>query len=139
MLRSLVGSEMCIRDRIQVLVMLLFELTTVVLAPLFSTFVLDEACLRYYLSFDDSIRELFEVWDLAEQGFEAYRPGFCSRRLLSEFSYVWIMLALMSTFLEPTVSLVMSLPSARAMVTKIQSMMPGGLPKDDYALSLIHI
>ena len=61
---------------------------SVLLAPLLAIFVLDEACLRYYVVFDSELRELLEAWGIGQTGTAAYRHGFCSRALVSEFSYV---------------------------------------------------
>ena len=71
----------------QLFCMLMFNVTTMLLAPLIAVFLLDESCLRHYLSFADSLRELFDIWGIAQQGPAAYRTQFCSRQLVTEFSY----------------------------------------------------
>ena len=45
----------------------------------------DESCLRMYLRFTPDLRKLLEDWAIAHQGRDAFRPEFCSRKLLSEF------------------------------------------------------
>eukprot|EP00658_Telonema_sp_P-2_P084738 TRINITY_DN9494_c0_g2_i1.p1 TRINITY_DN9494_c0_g2~~TRINITY_DN9494_c0_g2_i1.p1 ORF type:complete len:332 (-),score=54.15 TRINITY_DN9494_c0_g2_i1:993-1913(-) len=77
----------------QVTSSILFELVVVLLSPVVCVSLLDESCLRHYLYFAPDLSELMVRWDIGQQGFDAYRPGFCSRRLLSEFSYVWLVYA----------------------------------------------
>ena len=86
--------------------LLLINMFSVLVAPLMATFVLDESCLRswhahhchlrvsaemwsirYYLSFADNLRSILEEWGIGQQGFGAYRPQFCSRRLVVAYSY----------------------------------------------------
>ena len=79
----------------------LFEVVTVLFAPMISVLILDEvwpavlallswpcyyglvltpshcqqACLRYYLSFAPDLHKLLSEWGLGQQGFEVYRYG----------------------------------------------------------------
>lgn len=74
----------------------------VLIAPLFAVFMIDESCLRLYLSFAPDLRSLMEAcdchgkpafnrsvqeWGIHHQGAAAYRNGFCGRRLIAEFGY----------------------------------------------------
>lgn len=79
----------------------IFAVVALLLAPILSVFVLDENCLRYYLAFSDSLRELMEAWSIGKVGPEAYRQNFCSRKLISEFGYVWLTTVLWETFGTP--------------------------------------
>eukprot|EP00656_Telonema_subtile_P056530 TRINITY_DN9049_c0_g1_i1.p1 TRINITY_DN9049_c0_g1~~TRINITY_DN9049_c0_g1_i1.p1 ORF type:complete len:1372 (-),score=167.80 TRINITY_DN9049_c0_g1_i1:1954-6069(-) len=89
--------------------MLISELVALILAPMLSTLLLDESCLRYYLMLDGGLRSLFEAWGIAQDGYEAYRPGYCTRRLLSEFVYVWLTMVLISGLFTPSFELLRSL------------------------------
>jgi len=42
---------------------------------------------------------------------QAYRSGFCSRRLVSEFSYVWIMVQLIYMLVSPAKRILLTIPS----------------------------
>eukprot|EP00656_Telonema_subtile_P057663 TRINITY_DN9538_c0_g1_i4.p1 TRINITY_DN9538_c0_g1~~TRINITY_DN9538_c0_g1_i4.p1 ORF type:complete len:894 (+),score=105.11 TRINITY_DN9538_c0_g1_i4:1970-4651(+) len=81
------------------------EAVTILLAPMVAVYILDESCLRYYLQFSDDLLELLTTWGIGEQGLQAYRPQFCSRRLVLEFSYVWLSIILLDSFLRPAIRL----------------------------------
>eukprot|EP00658_Telonema_sp_P-2_P042027 TRINITY_DN3011_c0_g1_i14.p1 TRINITY_DN3011_c0_g1~~TRINITY_DN3011_c0_g1_i14.p1 ORF type:complete len:1238 (+),score=210.98 TRINITY_DN3011_c0_g1_i14:106-3819(+) len=115
--RHAVDESMVIGPRLAVLIhktqvtsAVLFELVVVVLAPVLFVVVLDESCLRYYLHFSHELSSLMEAWRINQRGWEAYRPGFCSRRLLSEFSYVWLIYTLAQAFVTPTSTLIKAHP-----------------------------
>ena len=42
---------------------------------------------RYYLSCVDNLRSVMTAWGIGEQGAAAYRPQFCSRTLVSQFTW----------------------------------------------------
>ena len=65
----------------------IFEVFTVIVAPMLWTFLIDEACLRYYISFAPSLQDIMNSWTIGQQGISQLRPGFCARRLFSEFSF----------------------------------------------------
>lgn len=94
-------------NKTQVQSMLVFEVVSIVIAPMLTVILFDEACLRssfpplcslntlvlsevhrYYLSFTPTLHNTFESMQLGLQGSDAYRRQFCSRRLTSEFAYV---------------------------------------------------
>eukprot|EP00658_Telonema_sp_P-2_P017651 TRINITY_DN16882_c0_g1_i2.p1 TRINITY_DN16882_c0_g1~~TRINITY_DN16882_c0_g1_i2.p1 ORF type:complete len:860 (+),score=134.15 TRINITY_DN16882_c0_g1_i2:290-2869(+) len=111
------GPELTVRvHKTQVTSSMLFEMVVVVLAPLVFVLVLDESCLRYYLDFSPELASLMEAWGINQRGWEAYRPGFCSRRLLSQFSYVWLIYALVRGLFTPTIHLIGTHPKARWLV-----------------------
>ena len=94
-----------------------FGVGIVLVAPMFAVFTFDESCLRsqnmlavgcaglasymiaaqhlltfvwsvrYYLSFVDNLRSVMTAWGIGEQGVAAYRPQFCSRTLVNEFTW----------------------------------------------------
>ena len=84
---------------------LVLNVVAVLLAPMVAVFVLvqplldtsrllswirapqDESCLRRYLWLAEDLRSLLEQWGIGQMGAAAYRPQFCSRLLLTEFSY----------------------------------------------------
>eukprot|EP00656_Telonema_subtile_P000554 TRINITY_DN10255_c0_g1_i1.p1 TRINITY_DN10255_c0_g1~~TRINITY_DN10255_c0_g1_i1.p1 ORF type:complete len:994 (-),score=211.74 TRINITY_DN10255_c0_g1_i1:784-3765(-) len=105
-------------QKTQVGTSLLAECFSVLVAPMLAVFVLDETCLRGYLSFNTQLYELLDSWELAQQGWEAYRPGFCSRLLLSTFSYVWLTIALISGLFSPCVDLIQLLPWVRRLLDR---------------------
>ena len=41
---------------------------------------------RYYLYLAPDLKHLLDTWDLSLVGAKAYRRGFCSRKLIDEFS-----------------------------------------------------
>ena len=92
-------------NRRHVETMILFEVVTVLLAPMFAVFVLDESCFRYYINFAPDLKSLLRAWKIDMIGVEAYRPGFCSRQLVHEFSYVWLSIVLMHCLLTPALKL----------------------------------
>ena len=51
-------------------------------------YLLDESCLRMYLGFAPNLHSLLQSWGIAQQGAEAFRKGFCSRKLTNEFADV---------------------------------------------------
>lgn len=94
-----------------------------------AVFLLDESCLRYYLAFADNLRSLLIAWSIGEQGLGAYRPQFCSRTLVTHFSWgecskvllckhclnmwnfaVWLQLLAVKAFLTPAKQLVQAQP-----------------------------
>ena len=82
------GSEQAVQAlKTQVHTMLVATATTVLLAPMAAVFVLDESCLRYYLSFAPDLKKLLDTWNIGQQGVSAYRAQFCGRQLITEFSY----------------------------------------------------
>ena len=94
-----------------------FGVGIVLAAPMFAVFTFDESCLRsqhmlvvrcagvasymmaaqhlqtsawsvrYYLAFVDNLRSVMTTWGIGEQGVAAYRPQFCSRALVNEFTW----------------------------------------------------
>eukprot|EP00658_Telonema_sp_P-2_P027978 TRINITY_DN21526_c0_g1_i1.p1 TRINITY_DN21526_c0_g1~~TRINITY_DN21526_c0_g1_i1.p1 ORF type:complete len:301 (-),score=57.28 TRINITY_DN21526_c0_g1_i1:419-1321(-) len=105
----------------QVTSSVLFNLVVVVLAPVVFVIVLDESCLRYYLQFSTDLASLMQAWGIAQQGWEAYRPGFCSRRLLSEFSYVWLIYTLIQGLFGPSVALLKAHPTIERWLVWIET------------------
>ena len=57
-------------------------------------------CVRYYLLFDSDLKLLLDEWGLGQQGAAALREGFCTRRLIENFSAVWVTVLLLSTLLD---------------------------------------
>ena len=43
---------------------------------------------RYYLLFATELQQVLAEWDIAQQGPEAFRTEFCSRKLAASFLYV---------------------------------------------------
>ena len=43
---------------------------------------------RYYLAFDRELHSLLTTWHIGVTGVDAFRYGFCSRQLLTQFAYV---------------------------------------------------
>eukprot|EP00656_Telonema_subtile_P004296 TRINITY_DN1194_c0_g1_i15.p1 TRINITY_DN1194_c0_g1~~TRINITY_DN1194_c0_g1_i15.p1 ORF type:complete len:1243 (-),score=233.02 TRINITY_DN1194_c0_g1_i15:64-3792(-) len=122
-------------------IILVLEASTVLLAPMVSVFLLDESCLRFYLSFSDDLRVLLEAWDIAQTGASAYRTQFCSRRLVTEFSYVWLSILLLNTFVTPAIRLVHTFPQViqlqdtiRARISALRGVEPE--PADQEQLTL---
>ena len=89
----------------QVSISLLFDVVTVLLSPMVTTFVLDESCLRQYLYFAGSTTTLMDQWGIGTRGIEAYRSGFCFRSMLREFHYVWLAILLLYAFVNPILRL----------------------------------
>jgi len=87
--------------------LMIFQVSTVLLAPLFATFVFDESCLRFYLAFTPNLHSIMDIWGIGHQGFSAYRPEECSRTLVSELNAVWINLVVIDTFVGPAKSLLL--------------------------------
>ena len=48
------------------------------------------ACLRYYQIFDAELVDRLSYWELDMDGFDAYRAGHCSRRVISLYSYMCV-------------------------------------------------
>eukprot|EP00658_Telonema_sp_P-2_P048606 TRINITY_DN3696_c0_g1_i5.p1 TRINITY_DN3696_c0_g1~~TRINITY_DN3696_c0_g1_i5.p1 ORF type:complete len:459 (-),score=90.07 TRINITY_DN3696_c0_g1_i5:348-1724(-) len=116
------GPRLMVRvHKTQVTSSVLFELVVMVLAPVVSVLVLDEACFRYYLAFSPDLASLMSAWGIGQRGWTAYRQGFCSRRLLSEFSYVWLMYALMQALIISTSTLISAHPRTRRLLAWIKS------------------
>eukprot|EP00656_Telonema_subtile_P057711 TRINITY_DN9561_c0_g1_i2.p1 TRINITY_DN9561_c0_g1~~TRINITY_DN9561_c0_g1_i2.p1 ORF type:complete len:1111 (+),score=173.31 TRINITY_DN9561_c0_g1_i2:852-4184(+) len=111
---------------------LTFEMVTMLVAPMLSVFILDESCLRYYLSFSPSLQSLLHTWSVAQQGADAYRPNFCSRRLISEFAYVWISIILLAALITPVRQLVLVHPKFQAIRARF------GAPRDSFEETLFH-
>ena len=47
---------------------------------------------RYYLLVAPGVQELLSTWGIGAAGPTAYRPQFCTRRLVTQFSYVSVVL-----------------------------------------------
>lgn len=75
-------------------------------APLVAVMMLDEACLRFYLLFSTNLLHIMESWGIGRTGYEAYRYGFCSRTLVTQFSWVWLSLAILTIFFVPAWQLI---------------------------------
>jgi hypothetical protein len=87
-----------------------------------AVFWLDEACNRGYLHFTPELRDLFESWGIAQQYASAYSTqsyGFCLRRVLNEFAYVWITLLLLMALWNTSGKLLCLLPSVSALRDKL--------------------
>jgi len=97
---------------------LLLELVGSLLAPMLGVFVLDDACLRYYLEFSPGLQKVMVAWNIGDDG-AAYRIGFCSRQLVSRFTYIWISMMMLSTFLGPTLLLLKSHPLVSALQEEV--------------------
>merc|ERR1712166_2967 len=82
----------------------------ILIAPMLAVFLVDESCLRYYTKFAADLKSLLDAWGLGQVGAEAFRKGFCSRRLISEFGYVWVDMAVISAFVNPTIWLLSEHP-----------------------------
>eukprot|EP00656_Telonema_subtile_P008866 TRINITY_DN14147_c0_g1_i2.p1 TRINITY_DN14147_c0_g1~~TRINITY_DN14147_c0_g1_i2.p1 ORF type:complete len:453 (+),score=92.29 TRINITY_DN14147_c0_g1_i2:99-1457(+) len=93
---------------------LLLTATSTLFAPMLTVFLLDDSCLRNYLAFAHDLRELMTSWGIGQHGSDAYRPGFCSRKLVQEFSYVWLTLVLFATFLDPAIEMLEAHPRVQA-------------------------
>eukprot|EP00656_Telonema_subtile_P033255 TRINITY_DN3673_c0_g1_i7.p1 TRINITY_DN3673_c0_g1~~TRINITY_DN3673_c0_g1_i7.p1 ORF type:complete len:954 (+),score=139.96 TRINITY_DN3673_c0_g1_i7:103-2964(+) len=118
---SKIDPELAMRvQKSQVGSSLLFASTSSLFAPMLAVFLLDEACLRYYLSFTPGLHELMTSWDIGQQGTDAYRHGFCVRRLTSEYFYVWLTLVLAATFALPAIEMIESHPRVEALWRQIQ-------------------
>eukprot|EP00656_Telonema_subtile_P051092 TRINITY_DN6796_c0_g1_i5.p1 TRINITY_DN6796_c0_g1~~TRINITY_DN6796_c0_g1_i5.p1 ORF type:complete len:1237 (-),score=178.33 TRINITY_DN6796_c0_g1_i5:137-3847(-) len=102
----------------QVATMVIFEVVTVLLAPMVAVFLIDEACLRFYLPFSPDLQSLLDAWNLGTTGSAAYRPGFCGRRLVSEFCYVWLMIVTISTFVGPSLWILKVHPKVQAFLDR---------------------
>eukprot|EP00656_Telonema_subtile_P018154 TRINITY_DN19789_c0_g1_i1.p1 TRINITY_DN19789_c0_g1~~TRINITY_DN19789_c0_g1_i1.p1 ORF type:complete len:1166 (+),score=65.42 TRINITY_DN19789_c0_g1_i1:148-3645(+) len=96
----------------------LFNVVTVLVAPMLAVFVLDEACLTYYTLFTPKLTALLDGWGLGRTGFDSYRLGFCSRTLVSEFAPVWTILLLMDAMLGPAIMLVRTWPNVKLLEAK---------------------
>ena len=86
--------------------LLVFNVVAVLIASVVAVSVLDESCLRYYLRFSEDLKSLMDTWGVGQLGADAYRQQFCSRTLVTHFSWIWITLLLFATFLSPVLSLV---------------------------------
>ena len=64
-------------NRVQANSLLLFDIGSVLLAPMIAVFVFDDSCLRFYLSFVGELRQIMDAWYIGQQGHEVYRPRFC--------------------------------------------------------------
>ena len=68
-------------------------------------FLLDESCLRglcarhqrvpysllgRYLLLATDLFTLLDSWGIGQQGMPAFRKGFCTRKLVTSFTYVWV-------------------------------------------------
>eukprot|EP00658_Telonema_sp_P-2_P052147 TRINITY_DN4032_c0_g1_i6.p1 TRINITY_DN4032_c0_g1~~TRINITY_DN4032_c0_g1_i6.p1 ORF type:complete len:887 (+),score=95.56 TRINITY_DN4032_c0_g1_i6:717-3377(+) len=121
----------------QVITSILFELVVVLLSPVLFVFLLDESCLRYYLDFDNNLLKLLEAWEIAERGWHAYRTGFCSRRLLAEFTYVWLVYLLLRGLLTPTKQLAKSHPAFQRLVRRLNAYVrPSSVSQNEYMHTL---
>lgn len=89
------------RDMLASMILVTWISTLVV--PVVSTVVLDEACLRYYQIFDAELVDRLSYWELDMDGFDAYRAGHCSRRVISLYSYIFINTVLVQAFGVPAV------------------------------------
>lgn len=76
------------------------------LSAVLTTFILDEACLRYYLNFNPGVDALMKQWDIAVTGAAAYRESVCCRNLISIYFYVWFTTALIQMFWVPCMELI---------------------------------
>ena len=61
--------------------------------------------MRTYLEFNPDLRELLESWSIGIRGPAALRPGFCSRQLVTSFTYVWISGQLIACATSPALNL----------------------------------
>ena len=93
--------------------LLFLSIGTILFAPLAAVFVLDESCLRYYLSFVGDLQQVMQTWYIAEQGVANYRPGFCSRTLVVEFTWVWLQLVTICAFVAPALMLIHNSPKGK--------------------------
>ena len=92
---------------------------TVLVAPMIACFFFDDSCLRFYLAFAPVLKSIMDAWGIGQVGISAYRYQFCSRALVSSFSWgnwhvnvhsvqlfvlaVWISMLSISTFAVPAV------------------------------------
>eukprot|EP00656_Telonema_subtile_P054505 TRINITY_DN8174_c0_g2_i5.p1 TRINITY_DN8174_c0_g2~~TRINITY_DN8174_c0_g2_i5.p1 ORF type:complete len:1044 (-),score=161.68 TRINITY_DN8174_c0_g2_i5:235-3366(-) len=118
----------------QVATALLFDVVTVLVAPIVSVAVLDESCMRGYLLFSPNLERLMSAWGLGQRGWEAYRPGMCTRRLIAEYFYVWFAICVLSALFRPSLWLLFAHPRVKA----VQERLLGRLfkPKTSYAETL---
>ena len=80
-----------------------------------AVFIIDESCLRNYVQFAGRVDDVLNQWGLGVSGINAYRKNFCARALTIEFMNVWVLLLLISAFVDPAVRLVKSQPSFKAL------------------------
>ena len=104
--------------------------------------------MRGYISYTPSLRALMEVWSISDQGFEAYRKGFCSRTLLrsrrspclfgllklcccaSDFSYIWITMMLIGGLGLTSIRLLLADSRIQASINRLRSRLGFENPKD---------
>lgn len=77
--------------------------------------------MRGYLLFDTELRTLLDLWYIGEVGSKSYRPGFCSRQLLSDYCYVWLSMIVLTSLLYTSQWLLLSHPAVKALISKFQS------------------
>lgn len=78
------------------------------------------SCLRYYLSFTPELKSLLDAWGIGSVGSSAYRSGFCSRKLISQFSYVWLTILLLYVFVDPIRRMALTLPPVQSTIAAIR-------------------
>jgi len=102
--------------------LLWLETVTVLITPMLAVFVLDESCLRYYLAFSTNLRSIMTTWGIGQQGVNAYRHQFCSRTLVSQFSWVWISMLVIEMCAGPAMKLIQAQPRVQELEAKISKL-----------------
>ena len=98
-------------------------------------------CGRFYLEGAHTLQALMNSWHLGQTGYDAYRAGFCSSQLVSDFSYVWTSKALLDGLLRPSLWLLAGHPNAKALKGTLTGKLGeffGILKKDCYQETLEH-
>jgi hypothetical protein len=104
---------------------LAFGFVTVLAAPMIAVAMLDESCLRYYLAFADNLRSVMTTWSIGEQGLEAYRYKFCSRTLVTQFTWVWLQLVAIKSFATPALHLLSARPGVKQLKARLAAWASG--------------
>eukprot|EP00656_Telonema_subtile_P053816 TRINITY_DN7869_c0_g1_i3.p1 TRINITY_DN7869_c0_g1~~TRINITY_DN7869_c0_g1_i3.p1 ORF type:complete len:554 (-),score=133.36 TRINITY_DN7869_c0_g1_i3:335-1996(-) len=87
-----------------------------ILGPVFSTMIYDENCLRRYLEFSEGLKKIMDDWELGMQGFDAFRPGFCLPKVITQYSPVWNTRAAVEVFVLPSLLVVQASPQYKSAV-----------------------
>ena len=125
-----VDSERAVKYyKLQVTTALTLHICSGLLTPIVANILLGDSCLRYasavsasliacgrfYLEGAHTLQALMNSWHLGQTGYDAYRAGFCSSQLVSDFSYVWTSKALLDALLRPSLWLLAGHPNAKAL------------------------
>eukprot|EP00656_Telonema_subtile_P040374 TRINITY_DN4542_c0_g3_i1.p1 TRINITY_DN4542_c0_g3~~TRINITY_DN4542_c0_g3_i1.p1 ORF type:complete len:1113 (+),score=213.46 TRINITY_DN4542_c0_g3_i1:643-3981(+) len=104
---------------------MIFDVITVLVAPMLAVLILDESCLRYYLYLSPTLHSLLDGWSIGQVGISAYRPQFCSRKLVYTFAYVWLTILSIKAFFGPAAVLLKANPTVARLHASLSSCSPG--------------